>query len=287
MSEGAAALDYSKSSDHSALAGIAQRAPRFSDRSRFRGHRGGLITMHRALATFVLDPMDLVTVALLVLVFSFAWVVSLPWLCRMWSYALQNGIKALALHTEVGLTEYHITSYIRFVVPFPKIEGIPPSATIWWSATAVVCLLFAASYLLPKRFLPVTYLLRAILFIQATAQLYFLFTPSSFPHTPDSYMEGLMSYRIALISVVPALFGLTYYIFKFSLIKKIGLTLMTMGHLSLFLPLQTLLQAMVLRKSVLFMPVLYIVFGLPVDILIILAFYSWGMSWSSDESRLK
>jgi len=30
---------------------------------------------------------------------------------------------------------------------------------------------------------------------------------------------------------------------------------------------------------VLFMPVLYIVFGLPVDVLIILAFYSWGMSW--------
>jgi hypothetical protein len=38
---------------------------------------------------------------------------------------------------------------------------------------------------------------------------------------------------------------------------------------------------MVLEKTVLFMPVLYIVFGLPTDILIILAFYSWGMSWPS------
>ena len=47
----------------------------------------------------------------------------------------------------------------------------------------------------------------------------------------------------------------------------------------MFLPLQILLQAAVLHTSILFMPVLYIVFGLPVDVLIILAFYSWGMSW--------
>jgi hypothetical protein len=53
-----------------------------------------------------------------------------------------------------------------------------------------------------------------------------------------------------------------------------------MTHLALFLPLQVLCQALFLQKTVLFMPVLYIVFGLPVNILIIVAFYSWGMSWS-------
>jgi hypothetical protein len=55
-----------------------------------------------------------------------------------------------------------------------------------------------------------------------------------------------------------------------------------MAHLSLFLPLQILLQAIVLQKSVLFMPMLYIVFGLPLDIFMILAFYSWGMNWTRD-----
>ena len=89
-----------------------------------------------------------------------------------------------------------------------------------------------------------------------------------------------MSYAIGLISFVPILFGLTYYIFDFGLIRKAALTAMTMGHLSLFLPFQILLQAIILRKSILFMPLLYIVFGLPLDIAIILAFYSWGMSWS-------
>ena len=59
------------------------------------------------------------------------------------------------------------------------------------------------------------------------------------------------------------------------------LTVVAMTHLTLFLPLLILLQAMVLQKSVLFMPLLYIVFGLPVEVLMIIAFYSWGMSWPS------
>jgi hypothetical protein len=280
----AAALDSSKNSDGRADSAAGKYVPRFADRRRFRGHRGGVITMHRALAHFVLAPLDLVTAALLALLLSIAWLLSLPWLCRMWGYGLGNGMRVLALHTELGLTEHHITPYIRFMIPFPKMEGIAPDALTWWSATGAVCLLYAASYFFPKKLTPVTYLLRAVLFIQGTSQLYFLLMPARFPHTPNSYMEGLVSYRIALISAVPALFGLTYYIFKFSLLKKIVLTTLTMSYLSLFLPVQILLQAMVLEKSVLFMPILYIVFGLPVDILIILALYSWGMSWPSDQA---
>jgi hypothetical protein len=277
-------LDSLKNSDRPALSSAANYAPRFADRGRFRGHRGGVITMHRALTSFILEPLNLITASLLVLLFSFAWIVSLPWLCRMWRYVLENGMKMLALHAELGLTEHHITPYIRFVIPFPKMEGIAPDAWTWWSTAAVVCLLYVASYFFPKKLTPVTYFLRAALSVQVTALLYFLLIPARFPHTPDSYLEGLVSYRIALISAVPALFGLSYYIFKFGLIKKIALTTLTMSYLSLFLPVQILLQAMVLEKSVLFMPILYIVFGLPVDILIVVAFYSWGMSWPAEQS---
>jgi hypothetical protein len=277
-------LDSLKNSDRPALSSAAKYTPRFADRGRFRGHRGGVITMHRALTSFILEPLNLITASLLVLLFSFAWIVLLPWLCRMWRYVLENGMKILALHAELGLTEHHITPYIRFVIPFPKMEGIAPDAWTWWSTAAVVCLLYAASYFFPKKLTPVTYFLRAALSVQVTALLYFLLIPARFPHTPDSYLEGLVSYRIALISAVPALFGLSYYIFKFGLIKKIALTTLTMSYLSLFLPVQILLQAMVLEKSVLFMPILYIVFGLPVDILIVVAFYSWGMSWPGEQS---
>jgi hypothetical protein len=282
----AAALDSLKNSDRRVFSAAMNYIPRFAGSRRSRGYRGGVITMHRALARFVLDPLDLVTAALLVLLFSFVWIVSLPWFCRIWGDVLKKGMNMLALHTGLGLAEHQVTPYIRFMIPFPKTEGIAPDAWTWWSTGAVVGLLYAVSYFFPAKLTPITYLLRAVLFIQTTALLYFLFVPARFPHTPDSYLEGLVSYRIALISTVPALFGLTYYIFKFSLIKKIALTILTMGYLSLFLPLQMLLQAIILGKSVLFMPILYIVFGLPVDILIILAFYSWGMSWPSDHNKM-
>lgn len=277
-----AALDFSKSFDRRAFSGGSSDSARFADRSRFRGHRGGVITMHRALTRFVLEPSDLITAALLVLLFTFVWVISLPWLCRVWERIFAEGIRLLALRSEVGLREHFATPYIRFAVPYPRMEGVSPDPQTWWLTAAVVGALFAATFLLPKKFTPVTYLLRAILFIQVTALVYFFWQPAKFPHTPDSYMEGLVTYGIALISIVPVLFGLTYYIFRFRLIRKAALTAMTMAHLSVFFPLQIMAQAVVLEKSVLFMPVLYIVFGLPVDVMIILAFYSWGMSWPSE-----
>jgi hypothetical protein len=272
-------LDSSKSSDRRAPPAGESESPRVADRGRFRGHRGGVINMHRALARYILGPLDLLTSALMVVLFSFLWIVSLPWLCRMWRFALALGLKFLALNIGLGLREHRITPFIRFSIPYPRMEGFAPDTRTWWVTASVVIAIYAASYFFPQKWTPVTYLLRAVLFIQATALAFFLWAPARFPHTPDSYMEGIVSYTIALISFVPILFGLTYYIFDFGLIRKTLLTAMTMSHLSLFLPLQILLQAAVLHKSILFMPVLYIVFGLPVDVLIILAFYSWGMSW--------
>jgi hypothetical protein len=237
--------------------------------------------MHRALTKFALEPLDLVMSGLLVLLFSFLWIASLPWVCRLWQYVFLAGSKILTLDIAVGLQQSHLTSYIRFVVPYPQMEDVGPDARTWWIAAIVVLVLFGVSFLFSDRFTPAAYLLRAVLFVQSTALLYFAWAPGRFPHTPDSYMEGLVDYGIALISFVPILFGLTYYIFNFGLIKKALLTAMTMVHLSLFFPVQVVLQAIVLRKSILFMPLLYVVFGLSLDVLVIIAFYAWGMSWRS------
>jgi len=235
--------------------------------------------MHRAMSRLVLAPLDLITSALLVLLFLFVWLTSLPKLCRYWQYVLAEGLTILRLRAELGLTEHHLTPYVRFVIPYPRMEGIFPDARTWWLSSAIVLVLLVVSFLLPVKLIPLSYLLRAVLFIQATAQLVFLWEPARFPHTPDSYMEGLAGYGIALISFVPILFGFTYYILNFGLSRKVILTAATMIHLSLFFPVHILLQAVILQKSILFMPLLYIVFGLPVEVLMIIAFYSWGMSW--------
>jgi hypothetical protein len=254
-------------------------ASRLTDPVRTRGHRGGVIPMHRAFAHFRLGPMNLITAVFLFVLFSSIWLMLLPEVCHFWNRVLALGIRVLPLRADLGLAEHHLTPVINFGIPYLRMEPVPPSAQTWWLTCALTLVLFAASILLPSRLIPVTYLLRGILLVPVTALVYFALLPARFPHTPDNYMEGLMSAGIALISTVPLLFGLTYYIFDFGLLKKAFLTAITMTHLALFLPLQILLQALLLQKTVLFMPVLYIIFGIPINILIIIAFYSWGMTW--------
>jgi hypothetical protein len=255
------------------------------DPVRTRGHRGGVIPMHRALAHFRLGPMNLVIAIFLFVFFSSIWLVFLPNVCHFWNRVLALGIRILPLRAELGLAEHHLTPFLRFDVPYLRMEPVLPDPQTWWLACAATLALFAVSFLLPSKLIPVIYLLRGILLVPVTALVYFALLAARFPHTPDSYMEGLVTAGIALISTVPLLFGLTYYIFDFGLLKKAFLTAITMTHLALFLPLQVLLQALFLQKTVLFMPVLYIIFGMPINILIIIAFYSWGMTWFFRSAR--
>ena len=245
-----------------------------------RGHRGGVISMHRALAHFRLGTTNLVTACCLFVFFSFAWLALLPQVCRLWTRIFTLGIRSLPLRAELGLAEHHWTPFLSFDIPYLRMEPVLPSTQVWWLSCAVTSLIFVATYFISKRLIPVIYLLRAVLLVQVIALLYFAFIPARFPHTPDSYLAGFVTSGIGLISLVPLLFGLTYYIFDFGLLRKALLTSITMAHLALFLPFQVLLQALVLQKTVLFMPVLYIIFGMPVDVMLVIGFYSWGMAWS-------
>ena len=242
--------------------------------------------MHRALAHFSLGPMNLAVAVSLCVIFLSIWLTLLPMTCALWSRILATGIRALPLHAELALAQHH-WFYLRFATPYLRVEPLLPSLETWSLTGAATLLLFAATFLLSDRWIPVIYLLRGVLLVQATALLYFALLPARFPHTPESYIAGLVTSGIALISIVPLLFALTYYIFDFGLPRKALLTAMTMAHLALFLPFQVLLQALALQKTVLFMPVLYIIFGMPLDILLIIAFYSWGMSWSFRSVKLR
>lgn len=235
--------------------------------------------MHRALTHFRLGPMNVIASISLFFLFTFIWLVTLPWLCGVWNHALALGLRLLPLNARLDLAEHHFR-FLTLRIPYLRMEPILPDLQTWSIVCAVTLLLFTGTFFLPKNLVPVIYLARGILLIQATSLFYFAFWPTSFPHTPDSYMEALIASGIGLISVVPLLLALTYYIFDFGLFRKAALTAMTMLHLVIFLPFQILAQALVLQKTVLFMPVLYIVCGMPVDVLLIIAFYSWGMTWS-------
>ena len=279
MTGAVAALGFLRNSDDSRSLDRGVRTPQLTEFIRSRGYRGGVIPMHRALIRFTLGPLDLVLSIGLVLGLFASWLLLLPRVCELWRSILVLGIRWLPLRAELGISSHHLTRHIVFAIPYPQVEALLPSADIWWLTAAVTGGLTVGSFFFSKRLLPVTYLLRGVLLVQITSLIYFAWIPARFPHAPSTFLESLASSGLVLIAFVPFLFGLTYYIFNFSLIKKLALAAITMGHLTLFLPLHMLLQALILQESVLFMPVLYIVFGLPVDILIVIAFYSWGMSW--------
>jgi hypothetical protein len=247
--------------------------------ARSRGYRGGVIPMHRALAHFHLGPMNLATGVSLFLFFSSIWLVLLPRVCRLWSRLLAWGLLRLPLQARLELSEHHF-SLFRLEIPYLRIEPLLPDLPGWTLTCGLTLLLFSLTFLVSRKLMPLIYIARVILIVQASALLYFALWPLQFKHTPDSYMEALVNSGIGLISIVPLLFALTYYIFDFGLWKKAFLTALTMTHLALFLPFQILLHALILQNGVLYMPVLYIVFGIAVDVMLIIAFYSWGMSWA-------
>ena len=245
-----------------------------------RGHRGGIIPMHRALAHFQLGPWHLVTAISLWIFFSVIWIECLPWICMLWAKIFALGLRFLPLHADLLLTERLVTRNLRLEIPYLAMAALPPSLMQWAVTCLIAIAVLAFTFFLPSQWIPLVYVLRGVVLVQATALIYFAVFPTSFPHTPESYLGGFAEAGLVLVSLVPLLLALTYYIFDFGLMKKAFLTCAVMTHLMFFIPLQVLLQALILQKTVLFMPLLYIVFGMPVDVLLIIAFYSWGMSWS-------
>lgn len=248
------------------------------NQARFRGYRGGVIPMHRALAHFWLSRWNLLIAIALFVAFSALWLRCLPDICGLWQYIFGMALHYLPLDARLESVNRQF-GLIKLALPCLRMPPLLPDAQTWQINCIVTGGLFLITFLLPRTLIPIVYLSRAILLIHATACVYFGIWPSQFPHTPDAYLEGFILSGIATITLVPLLFALTYYIFDFGAWRKAFLTLLTMAYLVLFIPFQVLFQAMFLQKSILYMPLLYIIFGMPADVLLIVGFYSWGMTW--------
>ncbi|MEI7669952.1 MAG: hypothetical protein WCJ33_07710, partial [Pseudomonadota bacterium] len=84
---------------------------------------------------------------------------------------------------------------------------------------------------------------------------------------------------IYLLFIIPIIMALIYYIFEFSLLKKIVITALMLVYFILFLPFQYMLHAVIINAfTLIFLPVLYLNFGLMVDILMFIGWYSFAMS---------
>jgi hypothetical protein len=250
---------------------------------RRRGWRGGLISPHRAFVRLRLTPRRIIENVGLGLVGTAGWILLLPLVGRFWILIFTFWGKQLSLNSAVLYAPQGWGAHIHFFLPCFGIAAGPAGGMIWWITTVATILAFVGSFLLGEEALPWVYLVRAVCLLQATALLYFAVAGARFPHDLQGYTVSMLVFSCILIGLVPLMYAFTFYLLNFSLAQKCSLTLTTMGHLILLTPHQYLLHVYVLHLSVLYMPVLYFVFGPFLDILAFVGFYSWGMSWRSQE----
>jgi hypothetical protein len=261
-----------------------RRLPPELEAIRVRGWRGGVITPHRAFVRLHLRPRQIVESVILALVGTACWIALLPAVGRFWGRVLAFWGAHLGLKSDVILIPQGWGRYIHFALPCFGLAAGPASGTAWWITTGVTLLALIASFLLSEEALPWAYLIRAFCLLQATALGYFAVASARFPHDLPGYTVSMLVFSCILIGLVPVLYAFTFYLLDFSLAQKLFLTLATVTHLVLFIPQQYMLHIYLVHASVLFMPVLYFIFGPFLDILAFIGFYSWGMSWKAPES---
>lgn len=247
---------------------------------RLRGCDGGLIQKHRAMITSLHRPRRFFVAALMAAIILVAWSFGLDAVSVFWASVMDFWQTRLGIEGQVSMVSYRLGDWVRFSVPYLYFQSGIPSNDLWWGGTIATALLILGSMLLPHRLLPISFVMRILAFFQGCAQVFFVTWPYEFPYRGGGYIHGTMIACLMLISLVPILLGFTYFLFDFKLYRKIGLALLTMGHLTVMVPLQYVLHAWLLSHlSLLFLPLLFFVFGLPLNTLIVIAFYSWGFSW--------
>jgi YaiO family outer membrane protein len=222
----------------------------------------------------------LVPAALLALALFLACLMLLGPVARAWAVLLETWRGLLDIPGMVRLVRYDFYGLLEFDVPFMSFaSGLPSSAQWWWGLLLTLALSFG-SYAVPPVVLPLRYVLRLLAFFQAGAQIFFALWPRAFPYDGAGYVHGMLIAQLMLIALVPVVLGFTYYVLDFGVGRKALLTVLTMLHMLVLVPLQYAVHAYVVHHlSLLAMPLVFFVFGLTVNVLVFVSFYSWGVSW--------
>jgi hypothetical protein len=250
---------------------------------RYPGYQGMTILRHPEPAPALLRPVNLALAGLLAGLLTTLWLVARPAVGEFWAAVLEAGFRLLSIPAMVSVSE---TGGLLLNTTMPVIEAASalPGGPLILVTGVVTTLIFFASFRLPESFTPISYLLQTVCVIQAGATLYFSLFPNRFPHSLPSYTSGMLDMSMTFMTFIPVLLGLSYYIFHFSLLRKLLLTAAAMAHLTVLTPLQALAHVTILVKgSLLFMPVLYLFFGILPQIGVFVALYSWGMSWPEEK----
>lgn len=214
------------------------------------------------------------------------YVALLPWLARFWTLGFERGRSFLRLQVLLGEQSLLLPGGLQLALPdLSAVTPIPDERTLMIAALASLGVL-VLSFVLPHRFTPLRYFLRLLVVIQATAIGFFWWSPEPFPYRITDHVFILLTAGLVVMGLVPLLLGLTLHVFDLALWRKLLLTALILGHLAVFVPLNVLVHVwLLLHASAVVMPVLFLIFGLLLNVFVFVAFYGWALSWRSDLVR--
>ncbi len=247
---------------------------------RFRGHKGGIIAPHRSMVGLRWSAWRLLS-SLLLAVGGLAGVLAaLPWLGQAWQILFVRARDFLGIALPIGDQVLELPGGIQFTLPVvATITPLPGPQALLVAAIAAAAVLLL-SFLLPQRFTPLRYFLRLLVLLQATAILFFRFSRDPFPYRLEDHVFILLTAGLVVMGLAPLLLGLTLHVFDLAFWRKLGVTLLLLVHLAVFVPLNALVHVwLVLHGTAVVMPVLFLAFGLLLDVFIFVAFYGWALSW--------
>ncbi len=252
------------------------------------GNHGTIIAPHRSIATVPLSRVDVLLAAALAIVTSATIAMSLGSIARLWTWIYVRLAEPLGFTGSVGVRTFDARPFASFALPYFNVQAPLPGNTTWWVVLVITALVFAVSFVLPHSLLPIAYVLRLIVLVQGTALVVFRVAPSRFPYDLPQYMTSMLAAGMAVLVVTPALLALTFYVIDVGVLRKLFLTIVMLGHLLVFIPLQYAVHArLVAYGSLLVLPVLFMLFGLLPEVMILIAFYGWGMSWRAVRPRTR
>lgn len=231
-------------------------------------------------------PLRLLSTLLLTLGGLALFLVAVPWIGDLWQLVFARTRDYLGgLQAPLGDQELTLPGGISLTLPVLAILTPLPGAGALWTAGIVSAVVFAVSFALPTRMTPLTYFLRLLAILQGSAVFYFATSLEPFPYRLQDHVFLLLTAGLVVMGLVPVVLGLTLHVFDIAFWKKLLLTLAVMAHLAVFLPLKAMVHIwLVLHGTAVVMPVLFLIFGLLMDVLIFVAFYGWVLS-EKGESR--
>ncbi len=260
----------------------ASRRGAAASAQRRQGVQGGRIAPHRSMIGLRASPsllLDLIVLPAILLVTVF---VLLEPLMEAWRAVMETLRGPLDLGTAINTVVVDLAPSVAVAVPVYNVEGMWPSNAQMIGSWVFTIVLAVVGATLRGGYVPLGYLLRALAIMQLASNVWFMLAEPPFPYALTVYGSGLLVTGVVILLLAPFLVGATFFVFDFPLHKKLGLSALLLGHLAVLFPLQATVHVWLIKNfSMIAMPMLFLIFGVLLDVFVYVALYGWAMSWRS------